>query len=358
MCKVGIAIDIGTTNIVIELVDITNKAGIYQSCEPNVNLLYGKDVMSRITHAQKGKLSLMTMDLRRQLNSMIEKALAEANVNEVDRVVIACNTLMTHILLGESCYNLGVYPFSPVHTHMTKLSTRDIDITSCVSDIVILPGYSAYVGGDIYAGIEHIGLHNCKNNALFIDLGTNSEMVCWDNNKKKMYITSAAAGPAFEMAGYGQASELVDLLAEARTAEVMDETGLLSDEYFETGYKTLTEKKIRLLQSAKAAVRAGMEILLKRANFDYSDIAKVYIAGAFGNNLNIESAIKIGLIPSWWADRIVLAGNTALLGAVKILCEPDTWQTHDDVHNECEVSEILLANEEEFEQLYLDSMYL
>ena len=154
--RYAIAIDIGTTNIEAALVAIDEGGGDHGNkpvvmstmLRQNINSKFGRDVMTRITQAQRGNLHEMSTELRTQLSDMIEELAGEADIS---RITIACNTTMTHILLEEDCHNLGVFPFSPVHTELTSVMSADIELLDgrAPVPVTILPGFSAYVGGDI-----------------------------------------------------------------------------------------------------------------------------------------------------------------------------------------------------------------
>ncbi len=347
----GIAIDIGTTNIVMALVDTGSREIINELSQFNVNKSFGKDVMSRITMAERGHLEEMSASLRLQLREMIGSIAAGHSIEEI---VIACNTTMTHILLCEDCHNLGVFPFSPVHTGMTTILANELNIYDKNVNVTILPGISAYVGADIVAGVRHLEIDSLKGRALLVDMGTNGEIFYHDGSTGCNLVTSAAAGPAFEMAGPHKASTLLSNLYGLKKDGIIDNTGLLSDEYFETGYGEFTQKRIRLLQSAKSAIRAAIEMTLLKGGITYADLDVLYIAGVFGENLDIDAAIGIGLISEECRDRIEIVGNTSLKGAVDYLVSSDDHRIETDV----KAVTFYLADEPDFQQLYLEHMYL
>ena len=348
----AIAIDIGTTNIEAALIEVTSYSYRIMSTElrPNVNKKFGRDVMTRITQAERGNLHDMSVDLRSQLSEMVSELSKEVDITQI---VIACNTTMTHILLEENCHNLGVYPFSPVHTKQTNIMSTDIEILPGHDPlpVTVLPGFSAYVGGDIVAGVLSLDFMNKQGKSLLIDLGTNGEMVYHDSVTGRMLVTSTAAGPAFELAGRSKATEIIKGIADLYKQGIIDETGLLTDEYFETGYKyggvNITQSLIRDVQTAKSAIRAGIEILLDRT--DTPD--NIYISGAFGENLDTDAAISIGMLPESFKDHIILCGNTSLSGAIKYCVDQKDIVIPD-------YEEIILANEDTFNDLYIEYMSL
>ncbi len=347
-----VAIDIGTTNIEAALTDGVSKI-MSTIMQPNVNKKFGRDVMTRITQAERGNLHQMSTDLRHQLTEIIAGLASGVDIN---KIVIACNTTMTHILLEEDCHNLGVYPFSPVRTDRVDINSTDIDIYNKPVPVTILPGFSAYVGGDIMAGVISLDLMNKPGKSLLIDLGTNGEMVYRDSDTDKTLVTSTAAGPAFELAGRAKATEIIEGIAALRQKDIIDETGLLTDEYFDTGYKykevNITQQLIRDVQTAKSAIRAGIEVLLKRAGTEADQMDNVFISGAFGENLDADAAICIGMLPDGFRGHITPCGNTSLKGAIKY------GSGEGIIPEESKFEEIYLAMEEAFNDLYISNMSL
>ncbi len=346
------AIDIGTTNIEAALTDGASNI-MSTILQPNVNKKFGRDVMTRITQAERGNLHQMCMDLRQQLSEMISELTKGVDINHI---TIACNTTMTHVLLEEDCHNLGVYPFSPVHIELVDIMSTDINITEDPVPVTILPGFSAYVGGDIMAGVISLDLMHRQGRSLLIDLGTNGEMVYHDPDAGKMLVTSAAAGPAFELAGRAKATEIIEGIAALRQQNIIDETGLLTDEYFDTGYKykevNITQQLIRDVQTAKSAIRSGIEILLKKAGTEADLIDNVFVSGAFGENLDADAAICIGMLPDGFRGHITPCGNTSLKGAIKY------GSGEGIISEETNFEEIYLAMEGSFNDLYISNMNL
>ena len=231
---------------------------------------------------------------------------------------------------------------------------------------------------------------------MFIDLGTNGEMGI--GNKEKILVTSTAAGPAFEGGNitWGMGSVpgaicsvklegteaevktirdeapqgicgtgVVETAAELVREEIVDETGALDEDYFDDGFplaKTpdgkeivFTQKDVREIQLAKAAVRAGVETLLLRYGIKKEEVSKVYLAGGFGYKLNTDKAIAIGMIPEEWADRIVAVGNSSLSGACKYLKDENGDKTIEKLVSISE--EINLSADKEFNEFYMNEMF-
>lgn len=278
---------------------------------------------------------------------------------------MAGNTTMIHLLLGLPVKSLAISPFKPVTLNSVNLPAAEIlndDFSS--AEMHIFPGVSAYVGPDIVSGMYNRSFEALRELTLFVDLGTNGEIVLGDI--KKIMCVSAAAGPAFEgariscgtgcvpgaisYAGINKGkvwystinqepavglcgSGLVDLVAACLDAGIINKSGLMKPEYRKDGLfiekdidgneMRLTQKDIRELQLAKSAIRAGIEILIKEFDVTYNDIGKVYLAGGFGNHINADSAVRIGLLPQELKSHIILAGNSSLGGAVDSLLNPD-----------------------------------
>lgn len=394
----GIAIDIGTTTIVYQLTDTKTGHVINQMTEINNNRMYGADVLSRIDAANKGMLPVMCMQLREQLRNGINKLYSKLSTGDDSyKMVIAGNTTMIHILMGYSCEQLGKYPFKPVTTNWIYEDTTSLKLSQMKNPVTILPGLSAFIGGDIIAGLSLVDFGMPGRKEFFLDLGTNGEMVVSDGNGN-IFTASASAGPAFEggniTCGTGSisgaiesckiennsveiktinnqrpvgicGSGIIEILYELRKNHIVDDTGLLMDEYFEKGYPiytdnetniNLNQKDIREIQMAKAAIAAGMEILLKHACLEISKFDTIYLAGNFGYHLNLNKAIGIGLLNNAWKTKIKLLGNTSLKGANNYLCG---WIDENKVTSIINrAREIYFSNDSDFSDKYMHKMYL
>ena len=346
-----LGIDIGTTNIEYALADDLAKV-VYQTSRQNPLSSYGLDVMTRIFRACEGKLDVMSRTLKDALSQDIDIIISESDITiaDVKSINIAANTTMVHILMDYDCENLGRYPFSPVHTEAKQIDSSLIGLTEEISIAVnITQGFSAFVGGDIYSGLKT--LPSCDD-YLFIDMGTNAEMVLVTGNE--IYITSAAAGPAFETCAIGHASDAIDALADMLSLNVMDETGLLDDEYFNSGYDSrnihFSQKKIRDFQMAKSAVRTGIDLLTAEIDNSFKQTLNIYIAGNFGYNLNISNCIRLGMFPEWFENNAIAVGNTSLKGT--LLDSKD----HEEFLSDKKIKEIYLANLPDFNELYISNM--
>lgn len=394
----NIAVDIGTTTIAMELLGKKSGKNIHTVTLINSQRMYGADVISRIQASVDGKKEALRDCIRKDLLEGIHRLSGEAGVDikKIERIAIGGNTTMGHLLMGYDCQSLGVFPFTPVNIGFIKGSFEEIlGSRECEAEIVLLPGISTYVGGDIASGLYACGFHETEEICMLVDLGTNGEMAV--GNKERILVTSTAAGPAFEggniswgtgsVAGAICSVEITDGKARVKTIqdknpvgicgtgvvettmelvrdELVDETGLLDEEYFEEGFplaKTdkgevirFTQKDVREIQLAKAAIRAGAETLILKYGIAKEQVAKVYLAGGFGYKLDKDKAIAIGMLPGEFKEQIEAVGNSSLAGAVRYLREEDGEKTLEKIIARSE--EIGLSSDKEFNEAYMDSM--
>lgn len=397
----GICIDIGTTTLAALLVNLETEADCQTAVSVNHQRTYGSDVLSRISASNGGKKWEIQRCIRQDLQKLIRELLQKEKITEqqIQRIVIAGNTTMCHLLCGFSCETLGVAPFEPVDISWMEGSAADfLGMKELDTKVVILPGISAFVGADIMAGIAKMNMHRSEGYHLLLDIGTNGEMVL--GNCRHMYVTSTSAGPAFEggniscgmasipgvishvfmeetgKTGFQVIGEadgenkkqqaigicgtgMIDLVYELRKHQMIDEHGTYSDLYFDTGYELagkvkFTQYDIREIQMAKAAIRAGVDILVKKAGIAFDEVDDCYLAGGFGTKIDITKAAGIGLIPKELEMKTIPVGNTVLAGTKEVLLgriskdELEKIQTMADVIN--------LAEENDFEELYLSYM--
>lgn len=393
-----IAIDIGTTTLAMELLGKTSGKRIHTVTCINSQRAYGADVISRIQASVEGRKEELQQSIRQDLLKGMRKLTKESGISlkEVSRISIAGNTTMGHLLMGYDCSTLGVYPFEPVNIDFIKAGFEEIlGSNECDAQVVLLPGISTYVGGDIVSGLFACGFDQNEEICLLVDLGTNGEMAL--GNRDRILVTSTAAGPAFEggnidwgtgsVAGAICSVKIENGKAEVKTiqdkppvgicgtgvvetamelvkAEIVEDTGLMDEEYFEDGFplaKTedgrtivFTSKDVREIQLAKAAIRAGAETLILRYGVKKEQIARVYLAGGFGYKLDKNKAIAIGMLPEEFGGRIETVGNSSLSGAAAYLKKED-GETH--IKQLIETSaEINLSADKEFNEFYMDYM--
>lgn len=395
----NVAVDIGTTTIAMSLTGGESGKVFHTVTSVNSQRAYGADVISRIQASVDGKKEVLKNSIQKDLQDSMDKLLKETGVSseDVGKIVIGGNTTMGHLLMGYDCDTLGVFPFTPVNIDFIK-GTEAILGTDRFGkkEVILLPGISTYVGGDIVSGMYAYDFTEKEDVCMFIDLGTNGEMGI--GNKEKILVTSTAAGPAFEGGNitWGMGSVpgaicsvklegteaevktirdeapqgicgtgVVETAAELVREEIVDETGALDEDYFDDGFplaKTpdgkeivFTQKDVREIQLAKAAVRAGVETLLLRYGIKKEEVSKVYLAGGFGYKLDTDKAIAIGMIPEEWADRIVAVGNSSLSGACKYLKDENGDKTIEKLVSISE--EVNLSADKEFNEFYMNEMF-
>lgn len=423
-----IGVDLGTTTIAMQLRDMATGETSDTYCEKNPQRIYGTDVLARIEASCNGKREelqrLVCEPLARglrQFAALLRKKQGGENEGgrgalsggkrakaaaQVACMCIAGNTTMEHLLLGFDVEGLGRAPFVPVETGLQKISVsrlffsireplEDVDGFLFGEDadfpVYLAPCISAFVGGDIVAGLYALHMLPARlrrgesaNGAtktvsdavpkeqgekiqtrLLIDLGTNGEMAITDGSR--MIVTATAAGPAFEGHGDLIGTDRIAFTADLLRRGLLDETGLLAEPYFQEGVPVGRENKnkcyfkqedIRNLQMAKAAVRAGVEILWKEMGCP--EINEIYLAGGFGYYLDVEAAFAVGLLPQNMRGMVRAVGNTSLAGAYELGCGLMEGKLEEGVleKNLTAVKSINLAKKESFEALYLKYMNL
>lgn len=353
------AADIGTTTIAM-LLYAEDGSVEERFAAVNPQTVYGADVLSRIKAAEEpahaAEMQEMVQDILRKGLEKFRKKLA---AGEELYLAVAANTTMTYLLMGWNTAELGRAPFKASELSGAQFMFEGV---SCF----LLPGFSAFVGGDILAGCCACGIADRKEITLLIDLGTNGEMLL--GNCDRRIACATAAGPAFE-GGVNRGvwgADMIKLLAALRREGVLDETGLLEEPYFERGIRIgnvcVTREAVRSVQLAKAAIAAGIAILLEKYGISGEKVDRIVLAGGFGYYLNPEDAAEIGLLPDTFADKTVSGGNTALEGAllagrrILVFGEESVREELERCRNGTEI--INLAMEAGFEELYIQSMEL
>lgn len=369
--NLGLAADVGTTTLVAALVDLDSGAELAVASALNPQTAYGHDVVSRIRYGGDATgLSTLQHALVRELNRLTGEVCERAGRNRrhVHEVVLAGNPCMLHVAVGKDPSPLGRTPYVSSLRGDRSFAARELGFDVAPHGLVYLPGWiSGFVGADITAGILATDLHQDGETTLFIDIGTNGEMVL--AHRGSLWATSTAAGPAFEgvniacgmraapgaidavrstAAGSWQihtiatapaagicGSGLIDVVATLVRTGVIAKNGRfdvkvsppigawnerlgsraidLSDGVF------VTQKDVRQVQLAKAAIRAGIDVLLARAGANEADVSRVLVAGSFGYHVSPESLAGSGLLPRRLARRVVAVGNTSKTGAVLLL---------------------------------------
>ncbi|MEI6101458.1 MAG: ASKHA domain-containing protein [Eubacteriales bacterium] len=405
----GIAVDIGTTTVVAYLYDLEKCSclGVQSTINPQVTL--GVDVISRIKFCGDAEDGLAKMQdaIVICLNRLFEKLVQAAGLKneDVSHVVITGNTTMLHLVSGLSPVTMGYSPFTPVSVFGCTEPASNLRLQTTAADVYLTPCISSFVGGDITSAILASGFTTGEEMCLLMDIGTNGEVAL--GNKNGIWATSTAAGPAFEgaeitrgMAGVPGAvnsvfirqgkieytvigggspnglcgSGILDLAAIAVQTGLMDETGriLTPEEAPEGALKYLremdghnaifvddnvylTQWDIRHIQTAKAAMAAGVLALAKSAGIGLADIRTVFIAGGFGNFMDKESAVTVGLIHRELEDKIKSIGNAAGSGAIMALLNEGYKQDSEKIAKMGEHVE--LGGDVYFMEKYVDCMY-
>lgn len=348
MQKIGAAADIGTTTVALKLFS-PNGACIGEAACLNPQRAFASDVIGRIDASLHGKGELLQKQISDCIGTLLQDACKQANIPKdgVQNLVLTGNTAMLYLLTGRSPASIARAPFAS-----STLFGETVSLFGC--DAYLPPCMNAFVGADITCAVLACGMTDKDAVSLLCDIGTNGELALWKNGV--LYVTSAAAGPAFEGAeissGCGGVSGavdrvytangrvfartidekaaigicgsgLIDAVAAFLETQQIDETGALEDETLTLtangGTVTLTQGDVRAVQLAKAAVAAGIEILLSRSGTRAEEVETLYLAGGFGNRLSVESAVKIGLLPRAFLYKAVPIGNAALSGAVMLL---------------------------------------
>ncbi len=372
-----LAFDIGTTTVVAYLLNGRTGALLARSSLMNPQSQFGADVISRIEQVLAGKGEALRRCIHRALSDLAAETAGKAGIQpqQITRTAIVGNTAMHHLLLGIDPRPLVTPPYMPAVSEALELGSARI-----------LPNIAGFVGGDTVGCMVATRFDQLEELTLLIDIGTNGEMVLGD--RKRRIACSTAAGPAFEgakiscgMRGAAGAvdhvtvengslsyhvigdgapkglcgSGLMDLVAALLEIGIIDESGYMEGgAYTLCDNVTLTQKDVREVQLAKAAIRAGIELLAQNLGVEVSQIQKVYLAGAFGNYLNPASACRIGMIPPVLEHRIEPIGNAAGEGAKLCALSAGQFAYSQSLAKHTEFLE--LASLADFQDCYVDAL--
>lgn len=339
-----LVLDIGTTTLALALVSLEEKKVIRTVTHTNPQRSFGADIMSRIEYCSRNSADELQKPLIDEVNSMLN----ELNIRHCRRMYVVGNTVMLHIFKGEDCSSMGEFPYTPAFLDGKLIKASDVGIPH-VDEIELLSSISSFIGADIVAGLNYIGLPPMGKLNILVDLGTNAEIVLF--SQTSFLCTSAAAGPCFEGASIscgmsavsgavcsytdGKAKTvgnttakgicgtgLVDIIAYIINNNIADKTGYMECERFRVADGVyLTQSDIRQFQTAKSAVCSGITALLRIKGITFEDIETLYISGGFSSSMNINNAASVGLIPGELSSKCVPLNNSGLLGAVKYACE-------------------------------------
>ena len=412
LSQFGVAIDIGTTTVVAYLIDGISGEVVATVSSMNEQKLYGADVISRIQYTieHEDGLQILCDTIVKQVDRMIGILANRAKISTtaIDSAVFTGNTIMTHFLLGVSPKSIAMAPFQPVFTQIQKIPAQSLGLKLFEGEAVILPCVSGYIGSDITSGMVACDLQKDEKLKLLVDIGTNGEMVL--GNSEFLLGCSTAAGPAFEGAeirfGMGGTfgaistfsmengkisfatiggespvgicgSGLIDIMAALIENNIVDDTGrMLKKEELSEPFQNyasivdgepafiiaegempivMTQKDVRQLQLAKAAVAAGICSLVDSAGKTLKDVDTIYLAGGFGSFIDKHSATQIGLLPKETEDRICVVGNAAGMGA--ILAVKSEAILNKMIETAKNTQYIELSTSPKFQDFYMDSMF-
>ena len=380
----GVAVDLGTTTLVAQLVDLSNAKVLAVETALNPQRKWGSDLISRLEAALAGNASELTHLIREEIGQMILKLLDGSAVS-IDRLVLVGNTVMQHLFCGSDIKPLSFYPFESPDLAVRRFKASELEWDIDCKHISFYPSIGSFVGSDILAGIHATGMWHRKEYSVLVDLGTNGEIVV--GNNETLLCASTAAGPAFEGATISMGmlartgaissvsnseegllcsvignvpaegicgSGLIDAVA------VMLEDGVLGDfgeiisgdtELALTDHVRLTAKDIQEFLLAKAAIAAGLKILRRKLGVSIDEVSHIFIAGAFGNYINLEKMVRTGMM-NFPLDRFHKLGNTALIGAKMFLF------SEMDLPKEILTltRNVKLESEEDFQDIFVDNL--
>jgi uncharacterized 2Fe-2S/4Fe-4S cluster protein (DUF4445 family) len=383
----GIAIDLGTTTLVAQLVDLQTGQILDSVSAVNPQAKFGADLISRIESCLAGKQNVLQKLIREKVGEMIQTMLTKHPV-ELTKIQLVGNSVMQHIFCGFDVEPLSMYPFeSPNLAGKTFTPTELGWAIQPEVEIQFHPSIGSFVGSDILAGIAATKMAEQEAFSILIDLGTNGEIVV--GNREKIICASTAAGPAFEGAKISRGmrattgaissiessgedlichvignvkskgicgSALIDIIAillEQQKIGMFGEIESGEKQLKITSNVSLSQQDIREFQLAKAAIASGVQLLLNRLQLTIDDVEKIYMAGGFGNFLNLNNVIRTGLIGAP-EEKIHKLGNTALIGAKMFLFE-----------DAIEIRKILdltthinLEGDPAFQDVYIENMML
>lgn len=375
----GVAIDLGTTTVVAELVDLETGESVYLASFENPQRFGGSDVMNRISydsgpfHGELHKAVVNT--LNQELRAMCQQL--EFRRQQIYEIVVVGNSTMREIFFNLDVKSIGVRPYKS--SIETEYLAGDRETTALIEDarklrlwahpkakVYAAPLIASHVGGDMAADLVAIDLDTQSESVMVVDIGTNTEVVI--AHEGRLMAASCPAGPAFEGGGirYGMAavdgaietlrmngateyevigggpprglcgSGLIDLIAELRRADKMSPKGVFADKSQEMAIApesgiTFSREDASNLAQAKAANYCGQLIVMRKLGLQPADIGKLYLAGGFANYVNVTHAIEIGFLASVPEDRVVKVGNAALQGAKELLLSKSKRAAIDDL---------------------------
>ncbi len=412
----GYAVDIGTTKIAGYLLDLNTGRVMAVDSLMNPQIPYGEDVISRITYASSGpsELSELQRVVVDGVNQILKVLLEKTGVNhkEIYEVAVVGNTAMHHLFLGINPKYVALAPYPPAVKSGVNVKAKEIGVDiNPNGNIYALPVIGGFVGADTVAVILATEIYNREELCMALDIGTNTEVVL--GNRNMILACSCASGPAFEGAHikhgmraaagaiekvkidpytldvqystiddvkpYGICgSAMVDIVAEMLKAGIIDVSGMFNKDinslrlrYGEDGAEfvlawrdetaigrdiVITQRDIREIQLAKAAIHTGCATLMKKMNVDELDVNLVFIAGAFGSYINPESARIIGMYPEISLNKVRIVGNAAGTGARMALISKSIRDLAEEISRK--VKYVELGAEPGFQAEFFNSQFI
>jgi uncharacterized 2Fe-2S/4Fe-4S cluster protein (DUF4445 family) len=401
----GVALDLGTTNIRMSLWDLKRKRRLSAVLGPNRQSCRGSDVMTRLISACASPAQAFEMS--RMVRDSIEEGIMDMcsregyDFRKIERISVVGNTAML-TLLAEKNAGLLLLPEYWTSAFDCRLEDGQRWLKGCRMNadllLEIVQPLGGFVGSDLLADTVATGLTGDKETGLLIDFGTNSEIALWDGHK--LWVTSAPGGPAFEGWGirYGMPAEpgaiyrvdgvegdstpvvhvmgggeargicgsgMVDLIAGLVRAGHLSKKGKLAEGLQDKGFVVarglpdivLNNRDVDVFQRAKAAVGAGVRVLLKLAGIDACGLQRICVAGSFGRFLDVRNAQAIGLLPAATSERVELWGSAALMGCESLLLSASMRDCLESLKRE-KTTLVNLSQAPEFEEHFLESLYL
>ncbi|MEN8120623.1 MAG: ASKHA domain-containing protein [Bacteroidota bacterium] len=388
----GLAVDIGTTTMVFYLVNLVTGSVVSVKTAINPQSKFGADVISRISYGELTErgVEMLQSSLIEPINNALDLHYTEQGISKQDLVKISIvgNTTMLHNLLGVNALPIAHAPFVPVFTDVKRLKADELGINIHPDgEIVLSPSLSAYVGADILSGLNSLDTQKLGKTYLFVDIGTNGEMVLV--NDEKILSCATAAGPAFEGANISCGmsavkgaiskysnemyevigntdpvgicgSGLIDIIAVMLKKGVLQQDGNINEDFVisqagDNKSVGITQQDIREIQLAKSAIMSGIKRLLAIAQISEENLDHVILAGGFGNYINIKNAIRIGLLPDIDINKYLQVGNTAGTGAVLALKSERYLSETEELKSKMEYIE--LSTDDDFTMEFAMNMY-
>lgn len=409
--RYGMAVDVGTTTIVVYLVDLENGHVIDVGSTYNSQIRFGDDVITRIVYATESNglnelRDAVVNDVNNLLTPIIERHKIDSD--DIESAVISGNTTMSHLFWGLNPKYIREEPYTPTLNTFPLWTAKTAGLNiNPNAPLYTVPCVASYIGGDIVAGVLASKLHRKDEISIFMDIGTNGEIVI--GNKDWLITAACSAGPCFEGSGIRHGmratkgaiesitldtetlepslkiigdtrpigicgSGMIDAITELFLSGVIDQKGKFLEKpnteririgfegpefvIYSDGQKeiVLTEVDIENIIRAKAAIYAGVSLLLKKTGFTFNDIDNIYIAGGFGNYLNVEKAIIIGMLPDLPKEKFIFLGNTSIAGAYLCLLSEKMRGEAEEIAQK--MTNVELSVSRRFMEEYLSALFL